>query len=181
MKKYLPVLFSIFILLGLVIGSEAWVRALYESARNYQPPLNGAALPTEPLALPKTAKVVMVLLSGLGDEAFQALELPVMAQLAQTGVSGTIQRIPPTYSQTARMTLITGASPELNGAALIDQPYEAMPAPHTDSIFSQAHEAHLKTALLGLADWRGLVPREALDETFFVESSGPEADQTLLN
>ncbi|MCB9079637.1 MAG: alkaline phosphatase family protein [Anaerolineaceae bacterium] len=181
MKKYLPVLFSIFILLGLVIGSEAWVRALYESARNYQPPLNGAALPTEPLALPKTAKVVMVLLSGLGDEAFQALELPVMAQLAQTGVSGTIQSIPPTYSQTARMTLITGASPELNGAALIDQPYEAMPAPHTDSIFSRAHEAHLKTALLGLADWRGLVPREALDETFFVESSGPEADQTLLN
>lgn len=181
MKKYLPVLFSIFILLGLIVSAEAWIRALYESARHYQPPLHGDTLPTEPLTLPKTAKVVIVLLSGLGDEAFQSLELPVMAQLAQTGVSSTLQSAPPTYSQTARMTLITGASPELNGVAPIDQPFEAMVVPDTDSIFARAHEAHLKTALVGLADWRGLVPREELDETFFVESPGPEADQTILN
>ncbi|HRV91418.1 MAG TPA: alkaline phosphatase family protein [Anaerolineae bacterium] len=181
MKKYLPVLFSICILLGLIIGAEAWLRALYESARQYRPPLHGDTLPAEPLTLPKTAKVVIVLLSGLGDEDFQSFDLPVIEQLAQTGVSSTIQSAPPTYSQTARMTLITGASPELNGAAPIDLPFEAMAVPETDSIFARAHEAHLKTALLGLADWRGLVPREDLDETFLVESSGPEADQTILN
>ncbi|MCB0191350.1 MAG: alkaline phosphatase family protein [Anaerolineae bacterium] len=131
--------------------------------------------------MPRTSKVVIVLLSGLGNEAFQTFELPVLEQLAQTGASSTIQSLPPTYSQTSRMTLITGASPDLNGVAPIDKPFEALDIAQVDSIFAQAHNAQLKTALLGLDDWRGLIPREHLDETFFVNVAGFEADQAILN
>ncbi|MCB0209527.1 MAG: alkaline phosphatase family protein [Anaerolineae bacterium] len=181
MKKYISVLLSIFILVGLVVGSWAWITEFYDSAYSYHPPFVHTTQAAETSVLPRTSKVVIVLLSGLGDEAFQTFDLPVLDQLAQTGASSTIQSLPPTFSQTSRMTLITGASPDLNGVAPIDKPFEALDIAQVDSIFAEAHTAHLKTALLGLDDWRGLIPREYLDETFLVNVPGFEADQAILN
>ena len=181
MKRYISVLFNIFILIGLGSGSWLWVQAFYKSVQNYQPPLSQNVQLLDTAVLPQTSNVVIVLLSGLGNEAFEALELPNLEQLAQTGASGAIQSLPPTYSQSARMTLVSGAWPELNGVAPIDQSTQTLAVALTPSIFAMAHQAQLRTALVGLADWRELVPREHLDETFFVDSSGIEADQTILN
>ena len=126
------------------------------------------------------ANVVVVLVSGLGYDDSQTLEMPVFEQLTQTGASAAIQSLLPTYSQTSQITLITGAPPETNSAPPNDQPLGALSLIEIDSIFAQAHQAQQKTAIFGLSDWQRLIPRNHLDETLFVNTSGPEADQTIM-
>jgi hypothetical protein len=180
MRKYLSIGLSIFTLICIIVGTTLWTQAFYESVENYRSPLRQADLLPQSTTLPKTAKVVIVLISGLGYDAVQELDLPVLGQLAQTGATALIQSLPPTYSQTARATLITGAPPETNGAPPIDQPLEDLSLIESDTVFARAHENQLKTALLGAADWQRLIPRNHLDETFFVNVPGPEADQAIL-
>jgi hypothetical protein len=181
MKKHLAIGLSILMLICVVGGTIFWTRAFYESIQNFQSPLRGTDLLPQLSALPKTTRVVVVLISGLGYDAAQELDLPVLGQLTQTGTSAVVQSWPPTYSQTAQATLITGAPPETNGVPPIDRPVEDLSLIEADTIFARAHEAQLKTALVGTAEWQRLIPRNHLDETFFVNTSGPEADQAILD
>jgi hypothetical protein len=180
MKKYLSIVLTIFILLCIIAGMTIWIQAFYESVKTYQSPLQELELPAQPSILPKTARIVIVLISGLGYEASQALNLPVFAQLTQTGASTAIQSDPPTYSQTSRLTLVTGAPADVNGAPPMDQPLENLSPTSIDTIFARVHEAHLQTALLGRDDWQYLIPANDLDNTFFVNAAGPDADQVIL-
>src|SRR5688572_12060297 len=145
-KKYLSVSLSIFVLVGAILGTILWTRAFYQSVKNYQSPLGEVNLPPQPSNLPKTARVVVVLISGLGDEATQTLNLPTLSQLAQTGARAVIQSLPPTYAQAAQITLVTGALAETNGAPPIDQSIGNLEATPIDTIFSRAHEAKQRTA-----------------------------------
>ena len=180
MNKYLPIVLSIIVLVGVVAGSIFGIRALNESLKNYKSPLQQVVLPSQTSALPKRADVVVVLISGLGYDSAQTLNLPVLSQLAQTGANAAIQSFPPTYSQTSQTTLITGAPPETNMAPPVDRPLEELSLVGIDSIFAQAHRRQLKTALLGTAHWQRLIPRNHLDETFFINTTGPEADQAIV-
>jgi hypothetical protein len=91
-----------------------------------------------------------------------------------------IQSIPPSYSQVAQATLVTGASAETNGAPPIDKPVETLTPIQMDTIFARAHEAQQRTALLGNISWQNLIPQAHLDETFFVDGVGPGADQAVF-
>src|SRR5262245_492888 len=97
-KKYISVSLSVFTLAGAILCTIFWTRAFYQSVENYQSPLVGSDLQPQLSKLPKTARIVVVLISGLGSEATQSLELPVLSQLAQTGASAVIQSEPPTYA-----------------------------------------------------------------------------------
>ncbi len=180
MKKYDSVGLSILVLVSIIIGAALWIRVFYASIQNYRSPFREADLSAQPFTTPKTAKVVMVLISGLGYDDSLALELPVLEQLKRAGATAAVQSIPPTYSQTAWGTLITGAPPDTNDAPPIDKPPEELHLLEIDTIFARAHEAKLQTALLGLADWRRLIPRNQLDYTFFVDEPGPKADQAII-
>jgi hypothetical protein len=179
-KKYLSVSLSIFVLVGAILGTILWTRAFYHSVENYQSPLGEVNLPPQPSNLPKTARVVVVLISGLGDEAAQTLNLPTLSQLAQTGARTVIQSLPPTYAQAAQITLVTGALAETNGAPPIDQSIENLEPTPIDTIFSRAHEAKQRTALLGNITWQAMIPQAQVDETFFVDGVGPGADQAVF-
>jgi hypothetical protein len=179
MSRYLSVVLSIVLLVSIVIGTTIWLRAFRESVVTYQSPLRDVTLLPQSPDLPDASAVVLVVISGLGFDTFQALELPVLNQLAQTGATAAMRSSPPTYSQTSRATIITGAPADTNGAPPVDQPVEALSPVETDTIFARAHEAQLRTALLGLADWQRLIPRNHLDEAFFVNVPGPEADQAI--
>ncbi|HMQ51723.1 MAG TPA: alkaline phosphatase family protein [Anaerolineae bacterium] len=182
MSKYLSIVLSIVALATIMVGAFSWTRAFYASVKNYEPPLPVANLtvPAETI-LPQTARVVVVIVSGLGSEWLDSFEWPILQQLAQTGANATIISEPPTYSQTARMTLVTGASAELNGVPPLDRPLNELTATTTDTVFARARAGGLKTALLGRVDWRTLIPRDQLDETFFIEAPGPEADSATLD
>jgi hypothetical protein len=180
MKKYYSVILSIFILLSVIVGALMWVQSFHRTVTNYRFVVQPLKPPAQPAILPQTAKVVIVLVSGLGYETSQLLSLPVLEQLAQTGASTLIQSIPPTYSQTAWLTLVTGAPSDVNGGPPIDQPLESLLPTSVDTIFTRAREAQLKTALLGREEWRHLIPEKQLEEAFFVDTPGPEADQAIL-
>ncbi len=179
-KKYTSIGLSLLLLAGIIVGAALWGKAFYTSIQNYRSPLRDAALlPPSPVT-PKKAKVVIVLVSGLGYDASLALNLPALEQLKQAGANVAVQSTPPTYSQTAWATLITGAPPETNDAPPVDLPLERLHPLEVDNIFARAHSANLQTALLGVAEWRRLIPRNQLDTTFFVDEPGAEADAAIM-
>ena len=180
MNRYLSIALSIAFLIGVTLGTIFWIRALNESIENFQSPLREVELAPQPQLISKMANVVVVLISGLGYDDSQALDMPVFAQLTQTGASAAIQSFPPTYSQTSQITLVTGAPPETNSAPPNDLPLEDLSLIEIDSIFAQAHQTQQKTAIFGLNHWQRLIPRNHLDETLFVNTPGPEADQAIM-
>ncbi len=167
-------------LISAAIGAIFWAQAFYESIKNYQSPLVDTELLPQVSPLPKMGNVVVVLVGGLGYDALESLNLPAFQQLAQVGANAVIQSSAPSYSQIAQITLVTGASPETNGAPLFDKSLEDLSPIEIDTIFTRARQSQHKTAILGPAHWRRLIPGNYLDETFFVDTSGPEADQAIV-
>ncbi|MBN1991427.1 MAG: alkaline phosphatase family protein [Anaerolineae bacterium] len=177
----MSVVLSILALVGIIIGLVFWVTAFRASVQSYRSPLREVDLwPEQPATSTQTSKVVIVLISGLGYDASLTLDLPVLEQLKQIGANAAVQSAPPTFSQIAWATLMSGATPETNDAPPVDMQIEDLRLLEVDTIFARAHAANLKTALLGQADWRRLIPRNHLDYTFFVEEPSPEADQSIL-
>lgn len=180
-KKFTSIGLSLLVLTILVLGTTLWSRAFFTSLENYRSLLRQVDLPTQPAPAPQPAsKLVVVIISGLGYDASQALELPVLERLRQVGASMAVQSTPPTYSQTAWATLITGAPAETNDAPPVDLPLDYLHAIQIDTLFARAANAQLATALFGLTEWRRLLPPGQLDYTFFVDQPGPEADSALL-
>ena len=179
-RKYLSIILSIIVLVSVVFVTAYWISSFFQSAKNYRSPVVDTVFTTSFPALPKTARVVVVLVSGLGQADAERLDLPNLVQLAQTGASATVQSYPPTYSQISGMTLVTGAPPDTNGAPPLDLPVNELRLNQIDTIFARAHDAQMKTALLGPADWRSLIPRNHLDQTFFANVPGPEADEAIV-
>jgi hypothetical protein len=180
MKRYTSIGLSILVLVGVIIGMTLWVRVFHASIQSYRSPLREVDLSSQPSALTKTTKVVIVLISGMGYDASTTLNLPVFEQLKQVGASAPIESVPPTFSHPAWATLISGATPEINDASPLDMPFEDLRLLEVDTIFARAHEAQLQTALLGIAAWRRLIPRNQLDYTVFVDEPGPDADQIIF-
>ncbi len=180
-KKYISVGLSLLALTGIIIGAALWGQAFYTSVQNYRSPLREVSLASQPPVAPgKARKVVVVLIGGLGYDTSLALNLPVLAQLKRAGADIAVQSTPPTYSQAAWATLITGAPPETNDAPPVDLPLENLHLLEVDTLFARAHSASLQTALFGAAEWRRLIPRNQLDYTFFADQPGPEADAALV-
>lgn len=180
-KQYLSLGLSLLALTIIIIGSALWSRALYNSIENYRSPIRAAKpLPQSPQFQITTPKVVVVLISGLGYDIAQVLNLPVFDQFNQAGATAAIQSTPPTYSQTAWATLISGASAETNDAPPVDLPTNRLHQLEIDTIFTRAHEAQLQTSLLGPAAWRRLLPDDQVDHPFFVDQPGPEADAAIM-
>ena len=179
-RRQLSIILSVFLLVAISAGAIFWIRAFNKSIVNYQSPLSTVDLLPQTSTSPIISNVVVVLISGLGYDSAQALALPTFEQLAQRGANAAILSFPPTYSQTSWATLITGASPETNSAPPIDQPSENLSLLNIDTIFARAHQAQQSTALLGTTDWQRLISRNHLDETFFINTTGPEADNLIV-
>ncbi len=172
---------SLLALTIIIIGSALWSRVLYTSIEQYRSPLRGARLaPQSPQFQAITPKMVVVMISGLGYEAAQTLNLPVLNQLSQAGAAMAVQSTPPTYSQTAWATLISGASAETNDAPPVDLPLNRLHELEIDTLFSRAHQAGLPTSLLGPVEWQRLLPAEQVDYPFFVDQPGPESDAAIV-
>lgn len=180
-KQYLSLALSLLALTIIIIGSALWSRILYDSIDGYRSPLRGVKiLPQSPQLQALTSKVVVVVISGLGYDTSQSLNLPVFNQLSQAGATMAIQSTPPTYAQTAWATLISGASAETNDAPPVDLPVERLHELEIDTIFSRAHEAGLSTSLLGPAEWRRLLPNDQIDYPFFVDQPSAESDAAIM-
>lgn len=179
-KKYISVGLSLLVLAGVIIGTAWWSKAFFTSVQNYRSPVRDVELSPQAGLVPQSAKVVIVLVSGLGYDDSLALGLPALEQLRQAGADMAVESTPPTYSQTSWATLVTGAPPETNDAPPVDLPVTDLHPLAVDTIFARAHDAGLQTALLGAAAWRRLIPRNQLDTIYFTDQSGPEADASIM-
>jgi hypothetical protein len=179
-RRYGSIGLSILVLAGIIIGAAFWIRLFSSSIQSYRSPLREVELPTQPDPAIHSTQVVLVLVNGLGYDDAEALALPVFEQLKQAGATAAIQSIPPTYSQTAWGSLITGAPPDSNDAPPVDVPLTDLHSLEIDNLFARAHQANLSTALLGAADWERLLPRNLVSFPFFVDQPGPAADQAIF-
>jgi hypothetical protein len=178
MQRYISVFLSIILLGTIAIGANIWLTALNRAVTSYRSPfIEAPPVPAE-VELTKNTGVILVIVSGFGDGVFDTLELPNLTQLAQVGARATVQSLPPTYAQTSRVSLITGAPPETNGALPIDIPPASLDLLEVDTIFARASQSGLRTALVGATDWRYLLPRNHLDDIFLVDN-GPDSNQLV--
>jgi hypothetical protein len=180
MKKYTSIGLSMLTLAGVAVAMLLWTAAFRAALYNYHSPLRESELPAVASSSTPAASVVIVLVGGLGYDASETLNLPALAQLRRIGANAAALSVPPTYAQTAWATLLSGAPPEMNTAPPLDAPVDDLRLLGVDTIFARAHEAGLRTAVLGPAVWRRLIPRNQLDDTFFVDAPGSEADRAIL-
>ena len=179
-RKHSSIGLSILVLAGIIIGTAFWIKVFYNSIQNYQSPLQEVGLLPQTAPPAQTTSVVMVLISGLGYDDSLALNLPVLEQLKQAGATAAIQSTPPTYSQTAWGTIITGAPSETNDAPPADLLLEELRPLEIDTIFARAHDANLTRAIFGTAEWGRLVSSIQLNHTFFANDTGPIADRAIF-
>ncbi len=181
MGRFLSIiLINILILVGIVVSTTAWVDLFYQAILAYRSPLSGAVLSPQIDTPAQTDKIVVVIISGLGYDNSFVVDMPTLAGLRQIGANAAILSTPPTFSQTSWATLISGAPPELNDAPPFDLPVSILYAPNVDTIFNRVRQANHQTALLGHSSWQRLVPQNQLDNTFFVDVQGPQADELIL-
>ncbi|MDM8519755.1 alkaline phosphatase family protein [Anaerolineales bacterium HSG6] len=179
-RKLSAIGLSILLLANIIVLVIIWAEMTYLSLQQYRSPIRGIALERVEPAPPRTSKMVIVLLSGLGYDSSSTLDLPALDQLKQAGASLMIQSAPPTYPQSTWGTLMTGAYAELNDAPPIDKPVAMLHALQPDTLFRLARQNNLQTALLGRSAWQNLIPRSHLNYSFFIAEGDAEADEAII-
>lgn len=180
MKKYSTISLSIVLLAGITIGAAFWARLFFTALQTYRSPVHPVELFAQPSTPPLTNRVVMVVIGGLGYDDSLALDMPVLAQLRRAGAAFAVESSPPTYSQTAWATLLTGAPPDTNNAPPVNLPPEKLRPLQVDTIFSRAQQAGQKTAVLASTEWQTLLAAEQIGFTFFVNAFDPQADRLVV-
>ena len=173
------------LIIGLVLlplvagGAYIWVSTLMGSLMAYRSPLHGVDLPPgAPVGDGLAERVVFVIVDGLRtDTAADPEVMPFLGDLRAQGASATAHSRPPTSSQASWTTLVTGASTELNDAALLNADYPEIRPLGMDHLFAAAHDAGLTTALAGHRWWERMVPERLRDLSFFNEGLDAEDDR----
>lgn len=166
-------LIRIALLAATIWGSNLWLVQIRDSLAGHRSVLSGQPALGEPTS-PLVQQAVIVLVNGLTYDA--SLEMPFLNELRAQGLDARCRGYFPSYSQSAWTTLLSGASPEISDAPLLDLPYEQLRFLTVDDLFTEAKRANLRTGLAGFHWWERLVPAAALDHSFFVTATETEAD-----
>jgi hypothetical protein len=182
LKQYRRLTIGIVACLVVAIVGYFWATGLigsiiaYRSPLRLTPPVPGSALGT-----PITRRVVIVLIDALRvDTSSNNATMPYLNELRGQGVSATVHSRPPSYSEPAYTTILTGAWPDINDGPTINQEYAVIPVFTQDDIFSAAHRAGLHTAISGYYWFEKLVPQKAVDASFYTAGEDAAADQEVM-
>jgi hypothetical protein len=183
MKKYWGLVIGVLICTGVIATGYAWAMNMIGSLYDYRSPIKDSAPASLPsLGKPVTERLVFILVDGLRkDTALNAALMPNLARLRSEGASATIHSEPPSYSEPAYTTLLTGASPDISDGPAINLDYESIPTFTQDNLFSSAHRAGLKTAISGYYWFEKLVPQAAVDSSFYTPGEDNAADQAVID
>lgn len=182
MKKTLLLIGGIILCVALVVGMYFWAISMMDSIYAYKSPLE--ANPPQPgpaLGTPATHRVVIVLVDGLRlDTSLKTDIMPTLAKLRQEGASAVINSRPPTYSEPAYSTILTGAWQEINSGPIFNQDYADIQPISQDTIFSAANRAGLKTAISGYYWFQKLIPVQYTTDDFYTPGEDRIADQDVV-
>ncbi len=169
------------LLILLAVGANYWQRLLLESMRTYRSFLTDTVLlPDHPLPLPGS-RVVLVVMGGLGFDAMQTFDLPTLERLREAGASALMQSRPPSYAQPSWLTLISGVQPIISNGVQFDTAPEHIEPTAINTIFHNAHQGGLETALAGPIAWRSLVPVNLLTKSVFTPLENDQGDQQIID
>jgi len=171
----------LFIILAIIaLLSYQWQAKLLASAAAYRSPLAGEyPAPGEALP-PQSERVVLVIISGLGNELQQQLRMPVLEQLIQAGAGAISLSSPPSFQQPAWTSLISGAAPGLNDAPLLFVFNGEVRPLSVDTIFHSAQRASVRTALLGNAFWRKIIPLNLVAQSVYASYDDAPGDEQVM-
>jgi hypothetical protein len=126
----------------LAICAYLWTTNLMESAQTYRSPLaKNQPAPGQSLGAPFTRRVVVILIDALRyDTSTNSSVMPFLNKLRAQGASATMHSQPPSYSDPAWTTILTGAWPDINDSQLFNPPDDFSARALTqDNIFAAAH------------------------------------------
>lgn len=174
---------SIIGLLLIAYGSFTWVNGLLDSVFAYRSPLHAAPpAPGAPLGQPLTSRVVLVVVDALRDDTSLKPEvMPFLDQLRHQGAWATMHSQPPSYSQPAWTTIVTGAWPEINDAAPINVDTDKISPWTQDHIFAAAKRAGYKTAVSGYQWWGKYLSPNLYDAAYLTASEDEAGDHDVVN
>jgi len=173
--RFLGTIGMALLLVALAGGAYLWVMHGQASIEGYQSPMPLQPKPAGQPSAPLAPQVVLVIVDGLRCDAVASM--PTLSLLQRQGAAARAFVHTPSYSQPAWTTLVTGAWPELNGAAPLNAPDDEIRPIAVDHIFAAAKRAGLSTALAGASWWAKMVPQEMLDAHFFTDSFRADGDQ----
>jgi len=121
-EKTLFLIGGIILCLVLAAGMYFLATSMLDSIYSYRSPL--AANPPaagEQLGVPATRRVVIILVDGLRvDSAANAELMPTLEKLREQGASAVVHSRPPSYSEPAYSTIMTGAWQEINSGPVFN-------------------------------------------------------------
>ncbi len=179
MRKAGLITLTVLILLSIAAGAYVWVNTLVNSIYGYRTPVKGTPPPTENESHPLTSQVVLVLADGLRyDTSFQ---MPYLNHLRLQSAQAELVSTPPSNCQTAWATLISGASPEINGIPLFDRSYELIRPIAVDHLFTAVNRAGVTGGVAGFRWWEKLVAPELLYTKYYVSAEDDAADRSVVD
>ncbi len=163
---------------GLTAGAILWLVVLERRASAYTTPYRQPGAERREMGAPLPAlvsRVVFVIVDGLRYDLSEGMAC--LQQLRQAGASAVSIIALPSVSQPSWTTLVSGARPEINGAALANADFAEIKPIAVDHIFQLAKQARLKTALAGADWWQKMTPPAYLDRSHFVGSFDAAGDR----
>ncbi|MFQ6015605.1 MAG: alkaline phosphatase family protein [Anaerolineae bacterium] len=177
MTRFLTIGLTVMVLVALMLGSVLWARHLKDSVLGYRSPLVKHPVVGGGVTDPLVRRVVLVIVDGLRYDTSR--QMPTLESLRQRGAHAVSLAPFPTVSQPTWTTLVSGAEPEINDAALVNEPYEAMRPITPDNLFAAARRAGLTTALAGNRWWQAMIPADLLDARYFAAETDAVADRRV--
>ena len=179
MRKALVILVIVATLAAAAVGAYLSINSLVLSIYGYRSPLQNAPALTMETTSPLTAQVVVVLVDGLRYDS--SLQMPYLNQLRRDGAQARMMANSPSTTQTAWVTLISGAGPELNDMPLFERSAELLQPLTIDHLFAAVRRADGTAGIAGFQWWEKLVPPDSLDLKYFVHTEDDIADGLVVD
>ncbi len=179
MRRAALILLVIAILSSVAVGAYLWVNAFVLSIYGYRSPVQDAPVLSQERTTPLAKQVVLVLVDGLRYDT--SFKMPHLNQLRQGGAQARLLAGIPSTTQTAWVTLISGAGPEVNDTPLFERGGELLRRLTTDQLFAAAHRAGLTTGISGFQWWEKLLPVGAADLKYYADQENDAADSRVVD
>jgi hypothetical protein len=183
MNKKLSVVIGLILLLAISAGSYFWATGMISSNFSYRSQLKEyAPTPGQKLGEPATQRVVIVLIDALRyDTSMDKTVMPFLNELRNSGAAALMHSQPPSFSEPAYSTILTGAWPEFSDGPAFNLDYADIPTFTQDNLFSSAHRAGFKTAISGYYWFEKLVPQTDVDFSFYTPGEDAAADREVVD
>lgn len=161
LRRLAPFVLMALLMWGLSGASALLLMRGQDSVVNYRTPLAkypSAGEATEGVV----SQVVLVVVDGLRTDAVR--DMPTLQRLGAQGATAVVA-VPWTISHPAWTTIVTGAEPEINDAALTHTGVARARIPET--LFASARRANLNVAIAARDWWKPMVSAQNTHEVFF--------------